>query len=122
MATSEEPYQPLGKARDFSVYPCDGFVTSVIQAPADATLQVSFWIVDGSPDAENNNLPYEDPQHYQYSNNVKHTLQTAVKLKPDAALQMALNVLEALSKLNDDMRKKYSLPQSVGPVNLGGGE
>ena len=122
MASSEGPYQPLGKARDFAVFPCDGFVTSVIQTPADATLQVSFWIVDGSPDGEDNSLQYENPQHYQYTYGVKHTLQTAVKLKPDAALQMALNILETVSKLNDDIRKKYSLPQSVNLDNPGVGE
>lgn len=119
MPNNEERYQPLEKARDFAVYPCDGFVTSVLQTPADATLQLSFWIVDASPDAEDNRLPYEDPRHYHYTFPVKHALQTAVKLKPDVALQMALNILETLAKLDDDIRRKYSLPQGVIQVNKG---
>jgi hypothetical protein len=116
MVDESESYQPLIKSWNFAVYPCDGFVTSVIQRPGDATLQVSYWIVDASPDAENNQLPYEDPKHYHNVFNVKHSLQTAVKLRPDVALQMALNVLEILSKLPEDVRIKYALPKGVTQV------
>src|SRR5437870_60154 len=113
MVDQTDSYQPLLNSRDFAVYPCDGFVTSVIRRPGDATLRLSYWIVDASPDAENDQLPYEDPQHYHYAFNVKHALQTAVKLRPDVALQMALNVLETLSKLPEDVRTNYSLPKGV---------
>lgn len=42
-------YQALLRSRDFAVHPCDGFVTSVTRTSEDATVQLSFWIVDGTP-------------------------------------------------------------------------
>ncbi len=60
-------------------------MTTIIQSGTEATVQVSYWIVDGTPDAEAVQLPPEDPRHYQYRG-TKTALQTAVKLRPDIAL------------------------------------
>lgn len=117
MTSDAKTYQPLFKARGFGVHPCDGFVTSVIQRPGDATVQITYWIEDASPDAENIQIPYEHPEHYKV--NSKHEMQTSVKLRPDVALQMALNILDTLSKLPDEVRKKYALPKSVAKITNG---
>jgi hypothetical protein len=103
--------QVIRRSTGFGVFPCDGFATTVISSGDDAALQLSFWIVDGTPDFEDNTKAYQDTDRYEIL--TKHLMQTAVKLKPDVALQMAINILESLSNLPENVRQKYQLPRGV---------
>jgi hypothetical protein len=105
----ERRYEPLVVPTGYRVYPADGFATTVIQAETTATIQLSYWIVDGTPDSENNQVPYSDTRHYKVAR-TKHALQTAVQLRPDVAFQLATNIIEALSKIPDAIRERYSIP------------
>ncbi|MDE2167467.1 MAG: hypothetical protein KGJ66_14155 [Alphaproteobacteria bacterium] len=96
----------------YRVYPVEGFVTSIMAQPADATLQITYWIVDGTPDVEDNSLPYGNVEHYKFKG-VKHALQTAIQLRPNVAYQMAMNILENLTKLPEAVRAKYQLPSGI---------
>jgi len=107
-------YQPMGRAPGYKVEAVDGFVMAIIQKPGEAALQLSFWTVDGSPDSENNSVPYEDPGHYSIT--VKHTLQAAVKIKPDVAQQLAFAMLQALVNMPPDVRERYGLTATAVPV------
>ena len=111
MAEGPGSYQPLLRRDGYAVCPCDGFTTTMIRTGEEATVQISYWIFDGSPDAENMGVPYEDPTHYQIS--AKHSLQTAVKLKPDVAHQMALNLLQTLDDLPEEVKARYGIPSKL---------
>jgi hypothetical protein len=83
----------------------------MITSENDATMQLSFWIVDGTPDFEDNSKPYENSDHYTIF--TKHLLQTAVKLRPNVALQMAMNILQNLANLPESIRTAYQLPKGI---------
>jgi hypothetical protein len=109
-----ETYQPLSIAPGFSVQTPDGWVSTIIQRPGDALIQISYWIVDSTPLEENIHLPYDHPEHYRTV--TRHTLVSSVRLKPDVVLQMAIGLLDSLTKLPDDVRTKYGLPKEVVQV------
>jgi len=117
MAADNVVYQPFIIRTDYKVHPADGFVTTIIQSGSEATIQVSYWIVDGTPDAEAMQLPPEDPRHYQYRG-TKTALQTAVKLRPDIALSLAMNLLGVLTSLPEAVRATYKLPGEMPKVTL----
>jgi hypothetical protein len=83
----------------------------MIRSVDDAAIQLSFWIVDGTPDFEDPSKSYDDVSRYEVL--TKHVIQTAVKLRPDVALQMAINILQNLANLPDDVRARYRLPSGV---------
>jgi hypothetical protein len=96
MADDAEAYQPLSIAPGFSVQTPDGWVSTII---------------DSTPLEENIHLPYQDPKHYRTV--TRHALVSAVRLKPDVVLQMAIGLLDSLTKLPEDVRLKYGLPKEI---------
>lgn len=105
------PAQPVRRGNAFSVFPCDGFATTIISGGDDAAIQLSFWIVDGTPDFEDMTMAYGDTRRYEIL--TKTVMQTAVKLRPDIALQMAMNILQNLANLPEVVRTRYQLPRGV---------
>jgi hypothetical protein len=112
MTTDEKAeYQPIQRIPGFMVHSTEGFASSIIQTETDATLQISFWMTDATPDSENISVPYEDKRHFAIKG--KNVLQTSVKMKPDLAQQVAINILEAISSLNGEIKKKYGIISDI---------
>jgi hypothetical protein len=83
-----------------------------------ASVQVNFWNVDGTPEAENPNLPYGNRDRYVVNSGT--VLRAAIRLRPDVALQLATNILEVLTGLPEELRLRYGLPREVHHVGDGG--
>jgi hypothetical protein len=106
--------QPIQKAATYSVYSCDGFATSFVKSPDDAVFQFSFWMQDITPDSENAAQNLNDVRRYNAS--LKTTFCTAVKLDPNTALQLAINILENLEGLPKNIKDRYNIPQKMKNV------
>jgi hypothetical protein len=103
--------RPIQKVATFSVYSCDGFATSFVKSPDDAVLQFSFWMQDITPDSEDSTQHLSDVRRYNAS--LKTTFCTAVKLNPNTALQLAINILENLEALPNNIKDRYNIPQRM---------
>jgi hypothetical protein len=106
--------RPLHRASTYSVYPCDGFATSFVLSSDDAVLQFSFWMQDITPDAED--LGQKINEVGRYVTSLKTTFCTAVKLNPNTALQLAVNILENLEALPKNVKERYDIPQNLENV------
>jgi hypothetical protein len=107
--------QPTQRAATFSVYSCDGFATSFVKFPDDAVFQFSFWMHDITPDSEDSSKDFNDVRRYNPS--LKNTFCTAVKINPHTALQLAINILNNLEALPDNIKDRYKIPQTMKNVH-----
>lgn len=114
MADNQTALRPITKAHDFFACAADGFTTTIMSQPPDASIQINFWNVDGTPDSENPNLPYSDKNRYTVDSGT--ILRAAIRLRPDVALQLSMAVLEALTGMPEDVRVRYGLPSEVHQV------
>jgi hypothetical protein len=103
--------RPVEKAGSYSVYSCDGFATSLTKRVDDATFQFSFWLDDITPDNEDLTKPITDVGHFDI--NLKRVFQTAIKLNPNIAMQLAVNILENLAELPDNIKDRHSIPRTL---------
>jgi hypothetical protein len=111
MADEQTEFRPITKAVDFFAGAADGFTTTIMLRPPDASIQVNFWNVDGTPEAENPNLPYDNKDRYTINSGT--VLRAAIRVRPDVALQLAMNILQALTGLPEEIRARYGLPSEV---------
>jgi hypothetical protein len=111
MRGASPPFRTVQNAATYSVYSCDGFVTSFNNTSDDAIYQFSFWTQDFSPDAEDCTKPINDVDRYSVS--LKKTFCTAVKINPNTALQLAVNILENIEKLPDNIKSYYGIPSKM---------
>jgi len=114
MADEQTALRSIARARDFLACAADGFTTTILKQTPDASIQVNFWNVDGAPDAENPDLPYDNRD--RYSVNSGTVLRAAVRVRPDVAHQLAMSLLQALITLPEDIRLRYGLPREVRQV------
>lgn len=103
--------RPIEKAASYAVYACDGFYTSFKTAGDDTTYQFSFWADDVTPMSEDLRTPITDIGHFTVT--LTHVFQTAVKLNPNIAMQLALNILSNLARLPDGVKDRYSIPRDL---------
>lgn len=114
MADNPTALRSITKAGDFLTCAADGFTTTIMSQPPDVDIQLNFWNVDGTPEAENPDLPYGNRDRYAINRGT--VLRAAVRLRPDVALQLATNILEALTGLPEEIRTRYELPRAVQHV------
>lgn len=53
MADNPTALRSITKAGDFLTCAADGFTTTIMSQPPDVDIQLNFWNVDGTPEAEN---------------------------------------------------------------------
>lgn len=101
MADGQSDLRSITKAPDFLACVPDGFTTTILNRPPDAAIQINFWNVDGTPESENPALPHEALGRYRISEAT--ILRAAIRLRPDVGLQLAVNILRALTGLPDEI-------------------
>jgi len=111
MADNQGGLRSIAKAGDFLTCAADGFTTTIMSQPPDVNIQVNFWNIDGTPEAENPDLPYGNRDRYAINSGT--VLRAAIRLRPDIALQLATNILEGLTGLPEEIRTRYGLPRAV---------
>ena len=79
-----------------------------------ARSQFSFWMQDITPDSEDATQKLNDVRRYNASSKI--TLCTAVKVNPNTALQLAINILENLEALPNKVKDRYNIPQKMKNV------
>ncbi|HVM78941.1 MAG TPA: hypothetical protein VMU06_07965 [Stellaceae bacterium] len=110
MSDQSTEYQSLQKAPDFQVHHADGYVTLPLwRLGNERTIQINFWIVEGAPQLENNQLPYDNPEHYKLG--LSHTIQTAVRVNPAIAYALARTLLSQLAAFPEDVKARYGVPE-----------
>ena len=114
MADQQTEFRSITKAGDFFACAADGFTTTIMSQPPDASIQVNFWNVDGTPETENPNLPYGNRERYTINSGT--VLRAAIRVRPDVALQLAMNILQALTGLPEEIRTRYGLPREVHQI------
>jgi hypothetical protein len=114
MADDQTEFRSIARARDFLACAADGFTTTIMSQPPDASIQVNFWNVDGAPAAENPQLSHDNKDRYLINNGT--ILRAAVRVRPDVALQLAMAILQALTDLPEDIRSRYALPKEIHQV------
>ena len=69
---------------------------------------------DITPDSEDATQKLNDVRRYNASSKI--TLCTAVKVNPNTALQLAINILENLEALPNKVKDRYNIPQKMKNV------
>jgi len=109
MQQSRPSTQTVAKADGFAIHPCDGFVTSSIVNPDDITYQFSFWIHDVTPDSEDRSKEYADASRFNIP--LTTLLRTAVRMNPNLAWTLAMNILANLARIPDNIKQRHGIPQ-----------